>query len=88
MARVPRQPKPPRIAAARYGIAEWYGKDIAALTPEERQAFGQLAVKQSETARSEPSGCASMPVSRNIASWRTLQQEGRRVFDPEICAWS
>src|SRR4051794_30711017 len=46
----PRPPRSPRVAAARYGIAEWYGKDITMLTPEERQGFGQLAVKQSQTA--------------------------------------
>ena len=49
MPRAPRKPKTskaPRSIAARYGIAEWYGKDIAVLTPQERQAFGQLAAKQ------------------------------------------
>jgi hypothetical protein len=33
----------------RYGIAEWYGRDTTTLTPEERQAFGQLALNQCET---------------------------------------
>jgi len=42
------RPKSPRTAAPRYGIAEWFGKDIAQLTPEERQAFGLLSVKQME----------------------------------------
>jgi hypothetical protein len=46
----PRKPKAPRVAASRYGIAEWFGKDITTLTPEERQAFGQLSVKQTENA--------------------------------------
>jgi hypothetical protein len=41
---------PPRTLSARYGIAEWFGKDITALSPEERQAFGQLSVQQMETA--------------------------------------
>jgi hypothetical protein len=50
MHRTPRQPSQSRTAAARYGIAEWFGKDITTLAPEERQAFGRLAVKQSETA--------------------------------------
>jgi hypothetical protein len=51
MARAPRKPKEPknkRSVAARYGIAEWFGKDIAMLTAEERQAFGQLSVRQME----------------------------------------
>jgi hypothetical protein len=52
MPRTPRQPKAPpqakapRVSAARYGVAEWFGKDITTLSPEERQAFGQLSVKQ------------------------------------------
>lgn len=50
MPRTTRKPKTPRAAASRYGIAEWFGKDIATLSPEERQAFGRLAVRQSETA--------------------------------------
>jgi hypothetical protein len=41
---------PPRIRSARYGIAEWFGKDITTLSPEERQAFGQLSVRQMERA--------------------------------------
>lgn len=32
--------------SSRYGIAEWYGKDITTLTPDERSAFGRLALKQ------------------------------------------
>lgn len=31
---------------SRYGIAEWFGKDLAAMTPEERQSLGQLAMAQ------------------------------------------
>ena len=38
-----------RAPQPRYGIAEWFGRDITRLTPEERQAFGQLAAKQDET---------------------------------------
>lgn len=38
-----------RNSTARYGIAEWFGKDITRLTPEERQAFGQLAARQDQT---------------------------------------
>jgi hypothetical protein len=38
----------PRAPIARYGIAEWFGRDITTLTPEERQAFGQLAAKQDQ----------------------------------------
>lgn len=37
-----------RAPIARYGIAEWFGSDITALTPEERQRFGQLAAKQDQ----------------------------------------
>lgn len=50
MPRAPQQPRPPRVAASRYSIAEWYGKDITTLTPEERQQYGQLAVRQSVSA--------------------------------------
>jgi len=35
-----------RPTIPRYGIAEWFGNDITAMTPEERQRFGQLAVAQ------------------------------------------
>jgi hypothetical protein len=35
-----------RIPSPRYSIAEWYGRSIAELTPEERLAFGKLAKKQ------------------------------------------
>lgn len=38
-----------RTPQPRYGIAEWFGRDIARLTPEERQALGQLAARQDET---------------------------------------
>jgi hypothetical protein len=37
-----------RAPIARYGIAEWFGKDITTLTPEERQAFGRLAASQDQ----------------------------------------
>ena len=37
-----------RSPIARYGIAEWFGSDITALTPEERQRFGHLAAKQDQ----------------------------------------
>lgn len=33
----------PRVAASRWGIAEWYGKDISKLSPTERQEFGKIA---------------------------------------------
>ena len=45
-----RKAKTSRIAASRYGIAEWFGKDITTLTPEERQQLGQLSVRQTESA--------------------------------------
>lgn len=38
-----------RAPKARYGIAEWFGNDITTMTPDERQAFGQLAVEQDQT---------------------------------------
>lgn len=61
MPRAPRQPRTPRPAAARYGIAEWYGKDITTLLPEERQAFGQLAVRQSASAVRIPADAPPCP---------------------------
>jgi hypothetical protein len=45
-----RPPRAPRVTASRYSIAEWYGRDMTTLTPEERQQFGQLAVRQSLSA--------------------------------------
>src|ERR1035441_4835977 len=50
MPRALRKLKEPRATASRYGIAEWFGRNITTLTPEELQAFGQLAVRQTETA--------------------------------------
>src|SRR5260363_377151 len=38
-----------RAPIARYGIAEWFGKDITSMTPKERQTFGQLAALQDQT---------------------------------------
>lgn len=38
-----KKPKPDPVY---YGIAEWFGKDITTMTPEERQHFGQLAGRQ------------------------------------------
>lgn len=35
-----------RTQSSRYGIAEWFGRDITALTPDARQEFGLLAIKQ------------------------------------------
>lgn len=48
MARKDREAGKPRIPTARYGIAEWFGRDITRLTPEERQTFGRLAAKQDQ----------------------------------------
>ncbi|MDR5726588.1 MAG: NotI family restriction endonuclease [Terriglobia bacterium] len=48
MARKAREARKERIPAARYGIAEWFGKDIGLLTPEERQTFGRLAARQDQ----------------------------------------
>ncbi len=39
----------PRAQQPRYGIAEWFGRDITRLSPEERQTFGQLAARQDAT---------------------------------------
>lgn len=47
---------PPRRKPTRYGIAEWYGRDIRSLTPEERQSFGVTACKH------EDSGGEAAPV--------------------------
>lgn len=53
-------PKVPRGPTARYGIAEWYGRDITGLTSEERQAFGLLAVRQDDDAKAV--GAAEVPL--------------------------
>ncbi len=37
-----------KTVAARYGIAEWFGKSIITMAPDERQRFGQLAAKQDQ----------------------------------------
>jgi hypothetical protein len=34
--------------ASRYGIAEWFGKDIGRMSPDERQRMGHLAAKQDD----------------------------------------
>jgi hypothetical protein len=39
----------PRAPRPRYGIAEWFGNDITAMTDSERQKFGELAVQQDTT---------------------------------------
>src|SRR5258708_6530243 len=46
--KVSRPKKGRKPLAPRYGIAEWFGKDILGMTPEERQRFGHLAAKQDE----------------------------------------
>jgi len=38
-----------RVPAPRYGIAEWFGHDITAMTAAQRQHFGQLAVNQDQS---------------------------------------
>lgn len=38
----------PRSPIPRYGIAEWFGKNIITMTPENRQTFGKLAAYQDE----------------------------------------
>jgi hypothetical protein len=48
MSKKAKSEKVARVPAARYGIAEWFGRDISSLTPEERQCFGRLAAKQDE----------------------------------------
>jgi hypothetical protein len=37
-----------RVPTPRYGIAEWFGHDIATMTPDERQRFGRLATEQDQ----------------------------------------
>lgn len=44
----------PRLPAPRYGIAEWFGRDITTLTPQERQEFGQTAIRREETGELSP----------------------------------
>jgi hypothetical protein len=48
MARKTQKGKKARNLMPRYGIAEWFGRDITAMTPEERQGFGCLAAKQDQ----------------------------------------
>jgi hypothetical protein len=48
-------PRKVRAKAARYGIAEWYGKDLTTMTPEDRQAAALIAVAQ---VTSQPVGIA------------------------------
>ena len=40
--------KKPRVPSPRYGIAEWFGRNMTTLTPEERQRFGHLAARQTQ----------------------------------------
>lgn len=49
MPRVAKQKKAAADLAARYAIAEWFGNDMTALTPDDRQRLGQLAAAQDET---------------------------------------
>lgn len=42
------KPRKPRMLAPRYGIAEWFGKDVSTMSTEERLAFGELAMRQIE----------------------------------------
>lgn len=39
-----KEAKAPRAEVPRYGTAEWYGRDMVELSPDERQEFGRLAV--------------------------------------------
>lgn len=64
-----------RAPIARYGIAEWCGKDITTITPEERQSFGQIAAKQDETG--DLSGAPICPfISTLIPSARCNKASG------------
>lgn len=49
MAKAPKVPGLTRVPAARWGMAEWYGRDITTLTDEERQNRGLLASEQMAT---------------------------------------
>lgn len=46
---MPPSSRSPKILRPRYGIAEWYGKDICKMSPAERQNCGLLAIKQDAT---------------------------------------
>jgi hypothetical protein len=50
-------PRPPRKPSSRYGIAEWYGRDIRTLTPEERQTFGVAACNHEDGAEIDAPQC-------------------------------
>ena len=52
-----------RAKAPRYGIAEWYGKDIRTLTPEQRMAYGQTACRHEDNAAT-----ANVPVCPFLAT--------------------
>lgn len=77
-----------RAQSARYGIAEWFGKDIMSMTPEERQGFGQLAARQDETG--DLSGAPICPfLSTLIPSARCNKASGVctiRKFSPGLGA--
>lgn len=83
-----------RKPAARYGIAEWYGNDIAGMTPKERQKLGLLAARQVENgslAGAEPCPFLAtlIPEARcnkagGVCSFRKYDSEGAPVADENV----
>jgi len=59
----------------RYGIAEWFGHDITAMTPAQRQHFGRLAVQARPKWRHFQCACLSVP--GDIDTWGEVQQGQR-----------
>lgn len=78
----------PRAPIARYGIAEWFGRDITTLTPEERQAFGQLAAKQDQDGDlSAAAGSETVLLQqRHHAAGRVLTSHTRGALALRVCS--
>lgn len=62
---MPKSAKSAKSATARYGIAEWYGKDITIMTVDERKFFGEIAYAQATD--KEPSHLPPCPFLGSIA---------------------
>ncbi len=88
------QKKKIREQAPRYGIAEWFGRDVTALTPEERQSFGQIAARQDqEGVSSDAPPCPFMstliPTARcnkasGVCTIRKYSQSGSTVASDKV----
>jgi hypothetical protein len=94
---MPAEPPSKRVArkpAPRYGIAEWFGKDINRMTPEERQRLGSLAAKQDRDrslagAPECPFLSALIPGARcnkagGVCSFRRYESDGEAVAGDQI----